>query len=241
MAKKSKRASGRKKSAKKHARRSVSKKAKAKHAVSRKAKARKAGKPAGKAARKARASKAGKKATAKPAKGKFNLIVTYNPNHRGTAEHELNEVLRKIGEQPRLGATEVEGLFKIAVSDARKVVKRLRDLCRAEPNLFTATHHYTPVDNWCKSEIAAMQKLVKEVSKGIAESDKWKLGLNKRHWDKMEGTPLIIKLAAVIDTGNVDLGSPEKIVQVDIIGANAGISLLNADEILDVPKTKDES
>jgi len=191
-------------------------------------------------------AKSPKKTTTKTSKsskphkttGKFNLIVSFNPSHSGTAESELATVLQKIGERPKIVQTGVEGLFKVAVSDARKVVSRLRNLCQADPNLFAATHHYTPVDAWCKSDVSQMQKLIKSASSGISQQEKWKLGLNKRHWKKMEGGELIVKLTKVIDRENVDLDDPQKIVQVEIIGNDTGVSLLEPEDILDVVEVK---
>ena len=188
--------------------------------------------PAKAAAAKSRASKIN---------DKFNLLVSFNPNHARTAKAELIQVLQKIGESPRIAETGAEGLFKVVVSDGRKVVSRLRKLCSADPNLFTATHRFTPVDRWCKSTVSQMQKLIKSASAGIASTDKWKLGLTKRHWNKLEGSKLIIKLTDVINHEHVDLESPQKVIQVDIIGDQAGISLLNPEDLLDAGEAKQET
>lgn len=210
------------------------KKATARKAVSKKAKARKP-----KAAKRA-VKKAAKPAMkAKAPAGKFNMLVTFNPNHAGTAEKELSEVLQKIGEKPRIAAVkDIEGLFKAAVSDARKAVSRLRSLCQAEPDRFIATHHYTPIDGWCKSDLAEMKKLIKPLVAGIGKNDRWKMALNKRHWDKEGQTHVIMSLTSVIDRDNVDLSNPQKIVQVEIMGKEAGISLLKKEDLLDVAEVK---
>lgn len=238
---KGKRRAGRKRATARKVKKSVSKKAKAKRkapgkAVKKKAAARK--KSSKKAAAKNKPAKKAKAAKKPAVSGKFNLIVTFDPTHVGTAQNELNEVLKKIGEKPRIEASEVEGLFKVAVSDARRVVGRLRELCKADPNLFVATHHYTPVDVWCKSDVAQMQKNIKPLALGIGASEKWKMSLNKRRWDKSGATELIIKLTEVIERENVDLTSPQKIVQVEVIGKEAGISLLTPKELFDVAEIK---
>jgi len=198
-----------------------------------------------KAVRRAKPMKARKPARAAPVrimplKGRANLIVTFDPNHRGTAELEIAEVLKQIGEKPQLGQTEIEGLFKAAVSDARKAIAKIRNLCTKNPNIFSVTHHYTPIDKWCPSEIPAMQKAIKEASEGIGTSEKWKMGLNKRHWDKLEGVQLIMKLTSVVDRKKVDLDNPEKIIQVEIIGKEAGIALLSPNELFDAEREKAE-
>ena len=177
---------------------------------------------------------------ATPLKGQANMIVTFDPNHRGTAELELREVLKQAGEKPQIGQTEIEGLFKVAVSDARKAVAKIKSLCGSNPNLFSVTHHYTPIDRWCSSDISTMQKAIKQASAGIGQNEKWKMGLNKRHWDQLEGVKLIMKLTDVIDRKEVDLDNPAKIVQVEIIGKEAGIALLTPKDTIDVAKEKEE-
>ncbi|HLD97618.1 MAG TPA: THUMP domain-containing protein [Candidatus Nanoarchaeia archaeon] len=176
---------------------------------------------------------------ATPLKGQANMIVTFDPNHRGTAELELREVLKQAGEKPQIGQTEIEGLFKVAVSNARQAVAKIKSLCKSNPNLFSVTHHFTPIDNWCQSDVQAMQKLIRQVSEDIETNEKWKMGLNKRHWDKLEGVQLIIKLTDVVDRKNVDLDNPDKIVQVEIIGKEAGIALLAPKDVLDVAREKE--
>lgn len=236
MAKK-KKGGGRKKAT---ARKSVSKKAKARRGTAGKAKARK--KAVKKAARKPASRKKAAKAAPKAVSGKFNLLVTFNPNHAGTAEKELSEVLKKIGEKPRIAAIkDIEGLFKVAVSDARKVVSRLKSLCQADPDRFVATHHYTPIDSWCKSDMAEMKSRIKSLVPGIGKNDRWRMGLNKRHWDKTGQTDLIVSLTGVIDRPNVDLSNPQKIVQVEIIGNEAGIALLQKEETLNVAEVKEKA
>lgn len=170
--------------------------------------------------------------------GRFNMIITFDPSHAGTAEAELKAALGRIGEKAAIARTEAEGLIKAKVSDARKAVEKLTKLCRSDSQAFKVTHHYTPIDNWCKSELKEMQKAIKAASAAIGQSEKWRLGLNKRHWDKLEGTKLILKLTEVIERDNVDLTNPDKIVQVEIIGKEAGISLLKPEEILDAQKTR---
>ena len=83
-----------------------------------------------------------------------------------------------------------------------------------------------------------IQKLVRAASEGIGQSEKWKLGLNKRHWNKLEGGQLIIKLTDMVDRKNVDLDSPDRIVQVEILGKEAGVALLTPNDVLDVEKEK---
>ncbi|MFH1181472.1 MAG: hypothetical protein V1702_00780 [Candidatus Woesearchaeota archaeon] len=204
-----------------------------------------------KSVRKAVSRKTAKKKTAKVAKkkpavkkaapkaaGKFNMLVTFDPSHRGIADLELKTVLKQIGEVPKITATEIDGLCKVAVKDARAAVKKITALVSSNPAIFVATRHYIPVDSWVKSEISQMKEAVKKACAGIGPKEKWKMSLNKRHWDKMESTPLIIRLTEVVESRNVDLDKPDKIIQTEIIANEAGISLLKPSEIADIQRIK---
>lgn len=189
---------------------------------------------------KARAvSKSVKISVSKPVVGKANLIVTYDPNHAGLAEQELKSVFKKIGKDFGLIKSDVEGLFRLKVSDPKKTVSELAKLCRSEPSFFNVTYHYTPIDYWCKTSIGEMQRVIKEcLAPGIKQNESWKMGLNKRHYEEYPSTELVIKLTGVIDRQNVDLSHPEKIVQVEVIGNETGLALLKPEEMLNVPKLK---
>ena len=166
--------------------------------------------------------------------GTANLLITFDPNHKGIAEAELKEAFSRIGEKYELILTEVEGLFKAKTQDARRIVKKLADLATREAQTLSTTHRYIPIDIWCKSEVTEMQKAIKSLVPNIGQGERWRMGINKRHWDSMHSTELIIKLTDVVERSKVDLENPEKIMQVEIIGKEAGISLLRPDEFLDV-------
>ncbi|MBI2133904.1 THUMP domain-containing protein [Candidatus Woesearchaeota archaeon] len=177
---------------------------------------------------------ASKPVMAKVITGKPNLLVTYDPNHKGIAAAEIKEAMARIGERYELEKTIVDGLFKIKTQDARRVVKKLAELYRREIQLLNTTHRFIPIDAWCRSEVPEMQKVIKGLVPNIGQNERWKMNIGKRHWEKMHGTELIIKLTEVIDRAKVDLEKPEKIVQVEIIGNEAGISLIRPDEMLEV-------
>ncbi len=203
-------------------------------------KAAKKARPAKKAVKKAKTRVLKlKKQVAKPVMpkvltGKANLLITFDPNHKGIAEAEIKEALGRLGERFELAGTNVEGLFKLKTQDARRVVKKLAELYKRENQLLNTTHRYIPIDAWCKSEVPEMQKIIKGLVPNIGQNERWKMNISKRHWDKMHGTELIIKLTEVIDRAKVDLEKPEKIVQVEIIGPEAGIALVRRDELLEV-------
>lgn len=169
---------------------------------------------------------------------KANLLVTHDPNHAGLAKEEVTAVLKKLDVKPEFLKSEIDGLFQITIKEPKKVVKKLTAVCKKDPSVFRTTFHWVPVDNWCKSTIDGMQKTIKSLVKDIKEKDKWKMDIAKRCYEKYHTTELIMKLTDVVDRPKVDLKNPDKIIRVDIIGNDAGISLLNKDEMLNIPALK---
>ncbi len=169
---------------------------------------------------------------------KANLLVTYDPTHPGKAKDEVKTLLGETGEDPEFLQSGIEGIFLIRIEEPKKTVKKLAGICSGEPDKFGYTFKWIPVDKWCSSDIKDMSVEVSNLEDKIDDNEKWKLDLTKRKYDKHTTTSLIETLTEGINKPNVDLKKPDKIVKVDIVGEQAAISLLNADEYLDVQKHK---
>jgi len=159
-----------------------------------------------------------------------NLIVTHDASHAGSSKEEVEKALKAIKQKAKFLKSEIEGVFKLRVGNPKKLIKRLSKL-RNKKGMFEHTFHWIPIDKWISANIKSMQKEIKKLQKGIKKSEKWKMDLQKRHFD-MPSTELIVKLTEVVDKPKVDLGNPQKIIEVQIIGKKAGLALLNKDEML---------
>jgi len=162
------------------------------------------------------------------------LIVTYDPAHEQSCQESLKNVMDNIGVKVKLLKSKYSGIFLLDVPGAKEVVKKLAGLSKKDSQVFGKTHRYIPVDKWVSSKVPDMQKAIKSLVPGIGENEKWKMDLEKRHYHKLEYDELIMKLTDVVDRRKIDLRKPKKIIKVEIIGANAGISLLEPGESLTV-------
>lgn len=167
-----------------------------------------------------------------------NLVISYDPSHAGIAKEEVERVLKEVKQKFKFLKSEVDGLLKLRVANPKKVVKDLTKLCKKKSELFDKTFNYVPIEKWCRSAMKDMVNAVKKLEKDIKKTEKWKMDLTKRKYDKGHTTELILKLTDVVDKPKVDLKKPEKIIKVEIIGNKAGLSLLKADELLNVSKHK---
>ena len=166
-----------------------------------------------------------------------NLLVTYDPAHPGKAKEEVENNLKTIAAKAEFLKSGVDGLFQLKAVKPKEVVKKLIALCKKKPKSFEVTFHYVPIDEWVKADVKAMQKVTEKLGKQITPAEKWKLNLNKRKFE-VDTRELITKLTEPIERPKVDLSNPDMIVQVEIVGKQAGISLLAKDELLEVSKIK---
>ncbi|MFH0832963.1 MAG: THUMP domain-containing protein [Candidatus Aenigmatarchaeota archaeon] len=166
-----------------------------------------------------------------------NLLITCDPSHSGKAKDEVTALLKDAGEKATFIDSDVEGLLLLKVKDAKKAVKELIGVFNDDSSRFELTFKWTPIDKWCSSDLASLSNEMKKFDAKIGADESWKMDLNKRQYQGST-TDLIMKLTENITKPKVDLKNPQKIVKVEIIGENAGIALLDASELLDVPKMK---
>lgn len=172
----------------------------------------------------------------------YNLLVTFHGNQKGHSELEVRERLKDLGTYvERLETCEVEGVFLIqAGGDAKVLVSQLKRLCHEDPVGFQYTHHWVPIERWMDSERRTIRKNAEELGRGIGNDETWMMHLHKRHMaDHYDD--LISYLTETLNRGRVDLNDPDKILAVEILGKNTGMSLLTRHELLDVNKVRVES
>ena len=167
-----------------------------------------------------------------------NLLVTYDYVHKQKAEQETRALLKEVGEEAKFIDSGVDGVFLLRVDNGKKVVKQLYCLCKTDPSRFNYTFNWIPIEKWCSSEIGEIGSVMKEFNKKMDPEKKWKMGVVKRYYDKMKTMDIVMALTKHIEKPKVDLDNPDVIIRVEILGERAGCSLLNKDELLNVPGMK---
>ncbi len=160
------------------------------------------------------------------------LLITYDPAHLESSREKVENLFKEINLKPKFLKSKYNGIFLLDVNKPREVVKKLKDISKKNKDLFGRTHRFIPVDKWVKSTVTEMQKAIKSLVPGIKKEERWMMDLEKRHYDKMDFKELIVKLTDVVNREKIDLKKPQKIIKVEIVGKEAGISLLEPGEIL---------
>jgi len=160
-----------------------------------------------------------------------NLIITYDPSHPGKAEKEVGALLH--AHKFEITDSSNPGLFLVHLSHAKEAVKSLR---RLPEDSFEVTFKWIPIETWTRSDDLDIDKILVDYNERIGEEESWKLALGFRMYKKHGKSELTRLLTRNINRKNVDLKNPDKIVVVEIIGGQAGLSLLDKSEYLDTQK-----
>ena len=160
------------------------------------------------------------------------LLITYDPAHTESSMERIEHLLKEIKTKPKFLKSKYHGIFLLDVSRPKELVKKLRAISKKDRDLFGKTYRYIPIDKWVKSTIPDMQKAIKSLVPKIKKDEKWMMDIEKRYYDKLDFKELIVKLTDVVDREKIDLKKPKKIIKVEIVGKDAGISLLEPDEML---------
>lgn len=166
-----------------------------------------------------------------------NLLITYDPAHVKKAQDEAKVLLKQVGETAKLIPSKVEGILLVQTKKKpRELIKKLLKI--GKKDFFNYTYHWTPIDLWVKTDLKSLSKALKALDKKMDPSKSWKLEVTKRYYDKMSAMELTLKLTENITKPKVDLEAPDVVINVEVLGAKTGLSILASDETMDTQKLK---
>lgn len=165
----------------------------------------------------------------------YNLLVSYGWSRFYLARDEIRRTLAALGDKnPMIRRTIAQGVAGISsVLDSRHVVKELYKMYSHDPFAFAHTLKWAPVDCWVSSDMDSMAEGLTTLRNKIDRGEKWMMVIEKRRYTQYHKADIIKHLAGLIDE-KVDLRQPDKIVRLEIIGRNAGISVIRPGEIFSI-------
>jgi tRNA(Ser,Leu) C12 N-acetylase TAN1 len=162
----------------------------------------------------------------------MELLVSHQRGRYGKAKREILQTLRRLGDEyPVVERTAVQGIALVRTAlDAREVVRRCRELF-LEDFAFEHAVKWVPVDYWCEADLEAIRRLlVAKVRDQIGPDETWGMTVAKRRWERYHTRDIVMHLAGAIDR-KVDLDHPDKLVRVDVVGAEVAVSVLRPGEV----------
>lgn len=165
----------------------------------------------------------------------MDVLVSHECGHFGRARREIRALLKRFGDlHPEVIRSGVDGIALVRTSlDARAVAQRCRELLD-QAFVFRFALKWVPVDFWCRTDLEALQKLLKEqVRPQIATDESWGLRVIRHQWEHAT-QEIVTHLAKAIDR-RVDLEHPDKLIQVNVLGEQTAISVLHPGDVFSVP------
>jgi tRNA(Ser,Leu) C12 N-acetylase TAN1 len=118
--------------------------------------------------------------------------------------------------------------------DSRQVVEHCAELGRTEPEAFSFTLKWVPVDWWCGKDLEAIARLIEaRIVPRIGAQETWAMQVEKRGWAKYRTADMVRRLAELIER-KVSLKTPDKRVRIDVVGSAVAVSLLRPREVFSI-------
>lgn len=170
---------------------------------------------------------------------KYSLLISCPRNQEKKAASEIWYLLNSEFNDPQADCeiTEVSGLIAAITSlDPFDVIQKIRKMIQEDPWQIRYALKLVPLEKVVSTSTEGIAEAAKDLASKISKDEKFRINVNKRH-TKIDRMTLIKAVADVIDR-KVDLGNPDKIVNIEIVGNWTGISILNPDDVFSIAKER---
>ena len=169
----------------------------------------------------------------------FNLLAT---TARGNERAMINEILYLLKEElgdleAKAAKTKIRGLIVAKTGlDPCKVIENFRRILRERPYEFRYALRIIPIQRVVPTDLDEIKQVTADLGKAIGENQTFRVTVEKRY------TSLHTRDLIEVSAGNiqrkVSLLDPDFVLQIEVLGALTGISLLKPDDVLAVIKEK---
>lgn len=168
----------------------------------------------------------------------FNLLVTTTRGNEDNACSEIWYLLREIGdEKAEVDKTGVSGLIAAKTSlNPFEVIAKFREILKERPYEFRYSLRIIPIEKVVRTRIEEIAKAAEELAPRIGENETFRITVEKRFTEI--STRDVIEAAASKIERKVNLEKPDKILLIEIVGGQTGISLIKPQDIISVSKEK---
>ena len=171
--------------------------------------------------------------------GDFALLAT---TARGNERAMVNEILYLLKDElgdieAQAAKTKIRGLIVAkTVLDPLEVIAKFRAILSERPYTFRYAIRIVPIQHVVATDLAEIKKVTEALAAKIGETQTFRVTVEKRFTELH--TIDIIQAAAGDIKRSVDLHNPDLILQIEVLGAQTGISLIKPTDILAVVKEK---
>ncbi len=168
----------------------------------------------------------------------MNLIITCPRHFEEEASEEVKRILIELGDQePKIIISSMPGILTgITSLNPIESIEKIREKILDEPWSIRYCLRIIPIQGVCKTNIKEIEDEVLKRIGVIKSEDSYRITIEKRN-SKVSSDEIISKIAKNI-LNKVSLDSPDWVILIEIIGDEAGVSVIRNNNILSVEKTK---
>ncbi|MCW4006326.1 MAG: THUMP domain-containing protein [Candidatus Bathyarchaeota archaeon] len=168
----------------------------------------------------------------------FNLLATTLRGNERQMRYELRVLLKELGdEKPRTDKTGIRGIVVAQTAlDPVEAVDKLREILRERPYEFRYALRILPIQRVVPTELEKIKETALEMATKMGEKESFRMTVEKR-FTEIHSQEIIQAIAPQIKNP-VNLGNPNKVLLVEVLGGYTGISLIKPTQIISVQKEK---
>ncbi len=170
----------------------------------------------------------------------MNLLVTSQKGSEAKASAEFKEIALQRGHRKlRIEKAGFDGILEIEIENARDFIAFMRDYVRSEPFRVHFIQRMIPVDVVVDTNLEQIKDAATQIAPQVLPGETFRIDITERE-SPASRKELIDTIAGVVDR-KVNLNSPDKIFNVEVLGEYTAMSVARPDEILSITKLKRSS
>jgi tRNA acetyltransferase TAN1 len=170
----------------------------------------------------------------------LNLLVTSQKGSEAKASAELKEIALQRGHRKlHIEKSAFDGILEIEIENSRDFIAFMRDYVKSEPFRVHFIQRIIPVDVVVDTTLEQIKEAATQIAPQILQGESFMIGISERD-SPVSRKELIDTIADVVDR-KVNLNSPDKVFQVEVLGEYTAMSVVRPDEILSITRLKRSS
>ena len=168
----------------------------------------------------------------------MNLIITCARHLESETRQELIGILEKLGDlESMVTITNMSGILTAETKlEPIDVVKKIKEMLLDEPWCIRYCLRIIPIQKITETKIKSIEDGISDLIQLISNDESYRISIKKRN-SSISSQELISTIAKKIKN-KVSLEFPDKIILIEVLGNETGISIVKKEDILSVEKTK---
>jgi tRNA(Ser,Leu) C12 N-acetylase TAN1 len=170
----------------------------------------------------------------------LNLLVTSQKGSEAKASAEFKEIALQRGHRKlHIEKAGFDGILEIEIENARDFIAFMREYVRSEPFRVHYIQRMIPVDVVVDTNLEQIKEAATRIAPQVLEGETFRIDITERE-SPTSRKELIETIAGILDR-KVNLDSPDKVFNVEVLGEYTAMSVARPDEILSITKLKRSS